>query len=336
MSILFAFAILVALMVDHFLGEPPLRWHPVVWMGNALERCTAWVLPSPSSKMRLKPNGGNTDVEARDWRAFSRGALVWTALGTIVWIASWGLQWAVLQASPWLAAVLLGVALKPLLAWRMLRTEVQAVEAALQVSLPVGRERLGWLVSRDVTQLSENQVRESAIESLAENLNDSVVAPIFWFLLLGLPGAALYRFANTADAMWGYKGVYKGRNWEWAGKWAARLDDVLSWLPARLTALALAIAAGGLAPGQLRREAGRTASPNSGWPMAAMALALGVCLHKPGVYALNANGRAPQAADTVAALRLAGLGLLSLLATVLIAQSAFIWLAYRPFFGGAI
>jgi adenosylcobinamide-phosphate synthase len=335
MSTLFIFAILLALMVDHFLGEPPVRWHPVVWMGNALERCAPWVSPSPSSKMYPKPTSGNTDVKTRDWSAFSRGAFVWTALSAVVWTASWGLQWVVLLAPLWLAAALLGIALKPLLAWRMLRTEVQAVEAALQVSLSAGRERLGWLVSRDVTQLSESQVRESAIESLAENLNDSVVAPIFWFLVLGLPGAALYRFANTADAMWGYKGVYKGRNWEWAGKWAARVDDVLSWLPARLTALALAIAAGGLAPRQLRREAGRTASPNSGWPMAAMALALGVCLHKPGVYALNAIGRPPQAVDTAAALRLAGWGLFSLLATVLIAQSAVVLLAYLAASGGA-
>lgn len=153
-----------------------------------------------------------------------------------------------------------------------------------------------------------------------------MVAPVFWFLLLGLPGAALYRFANTADAMWGYKGVYQGRNWEWAGKWAARADDVLSWLPARLTAAALALAAGGLAPRVLRREARRTPSPNSGWPMAAMALGLGVCLHKPGVYALNGAGRAPQVADTAGAVRLASIGLLALVsialaATVLIAFS---------------
>ena len=334
MSNLFALIMLVALAVDHWWGEPPMRWHPVVWMGNALERCAPWALPSPSSKMPPKLTSDGVEVDARDWMAFSRGALVWIALAALVLIVSWGVQWAVLQAPLWLAAVLLGVALKPLLAWRMLRTEVQAVEAALQVSLAAGRERLGWLVSRDVTQLSESQIRESAMESLAENLNDSVVAPIFWFLVLGLPGAALYRFANTADAMWGYKGVYKGRNWEWAGKWAARVDDALSWLPARLTALALAIAAGGLPPGQLQGEAGRTPSPNSGWPMAAMALALGVCLRKPGVYALNGAGRAPLAADTVAAVRLSTLGLFSLVTLVLIAQAAIVLVAFWPVFEG--
>jgi adenosylcobinamide-phosphate synthase len=147
-------------------------------------------------------------------------------------------------------------------------------------------------------------VRESAIETLAENLNDSVVAPLFWFVLLGLPGAALYRFANTADAMWGYPRVYRGRYWQWAGKWAAHADDVLSWVPARITALLIVLVSfasggreGGLPLNRLRAEAHQTPSPNSGWPMAAMALALGVSLNKPKVYCLNAQGRAPQFGD---------------------------------------
>jgi adenosylcobinamide-phosphate synthase len=84
----------------------------------------------------------------------------------------------------------------------------------------------GW-VSREVDHLSADEVRQSAIESLAENLNDSVVAPLFWFALAGLPGAALYRFANTADAMWGYPGMRGGRYWQWAGKWAARVTLLL-------------------------------------------------------------------------------------------------------------
>ena len=192
----------------------------------------------------------------------------------------------------------------------MLRTEAQAVEHALSGlpdgSLARGRERLRFLVSRDVTDLSEVQVRESVIESLAENLNDSVVAPIFWFVVLGLPGALMYRFANTADAMWGYPGMYRGRNWQWAGKWAARADDVLSWLPARITALLLALAAAGVSFAQLYRDAARTPSPNSGWPMAAMAMALGCSLSKPQVYVLNAPGREPEAADIERAIRLAG------------------------------
>jgi adenosylcobinamide-phosphate synthase len=137
---------------------------------------------------------------------------------------------------------------------------------------------------------------------------------VFWFVLFGLPGAALYRFANTADAMWGYRGVRQGRVWEWAGKWAARADDVLSWLPARLTAVLLLLScslsrererAGVRALLATARESRRTPSPNSGWPMAAMALCLGVRLAKPGVYALNGAGRAASAADTQRAASLA-------------------------------
>ena len=173
-------------------------------------------------------------------------------------------------------------------------------------SLQQGRERLSWLCSRDTSKLSETQVRETALESLAENLNDSVVAPLFWFALAGLPGAALYRFANTADAMWGYRGERGGRVWEWAGKWTAHADDLLSWLPARLTALLLALAAGGLSLARLRREALITPSPNGGWPMGALALALGVRLGKPGVYTLNATGQPPGPHDTERACALAG------------------------------
>ena len=289
-ALVLAAALPLALLVDHYWGEPPARWHPVVWMGGYLNRVAPHVLPAPSQA-----------PEVRDFKAFSLGTLAWIAGAAIVLIVSWALQWALLQLPWWLAAVLMGLALKPLLAWAMLRREVQAVEDALGESLAAGRERLSWLVSRDTAALSECEVRESAIETLAENLNDSVVAPLFWFALFGLPGAAIYRFANTADAMWGYKGLRHGQNWEWAGKWAARADDVLSWLPARLTALLLAAVGGGLSLKALAAEARKTPSPNSGWPMAAMALALGVALRKPGVYTLNPAGRAPQVADTVLA-----------------------------------
>jgi adenosylcobinamide-phosphate synthase len=258
----------------------------------------------------------STSQGSPDYKAFWLAALYWCAGGAIFYIAAWWLEKAVWQVvfcfprmattqtgagfffgiGPVLGAVLLGLALKPMLAWAMLKSEVLAVETALAESLPAGRERLSWLVSRDVTQLSAVQVRESAIESLAENLNDSVVAPIFWFVLLGLPGAVLYRFANTADAMWGYRGVYKGQNWEWAGKWAARADDLLSWLPARLTGVLLALVCR-VSLRQLRAQSRLTPSPNSGWPMAAMALALGVSLGKPGVYRLNEVGSETQSSD---------------------------------------
>jgi adenosylcobinamide-phosphate synthase len=286
-----------------------------------------------------QPAGGRAGACARWWAdkalPFGLGALAWCALAALVVVAAWGLQSVLMdwgetglsdaQQGGWattartaLTALVLGALLKPLLALRMLCDEVRAVEAALGQSLAAGRERLGWLVSREVAQLTEAEVRESAIETLAENFNDSVVAPLFWFALAGLPGAALYRLANTADAMWGYRGERGGRDWTWAGKWAARADDVLSWLPARLTALllvAVAVVWQGQGQGvdrwqrvrQLGRlpvEARRTPSPNSGWPMAAMAVVLGIRLGKPGVYVLNAHGRVPQFADTVLALSL--------------------------------
>ena len=304
------FALLLALLIDRWLGEPPVRWHPVVWMGHYL----GWA--GRLLQRQARPDGA-------DYRSFWLGALAWLGGAAMVITAAMAIEQLALRLPVVLAGLLLGLALKPLLAWRMLHTEVQAVEQALQQSLAAGRERLSWLVSRDVSALSEAGVRESAIESLAENLNDSVVAPLFWFALLGLPGAALYRFANTADAMWGYRGVYRGQRWEWAGKWAARVDDALSWLPARLTAALLLLAAGGRGlrlAGALRQEAVKTPSPNSGWPMAAMALVLGVRLRKPLIYGLNPDGREAQAADTGHAVVYAEKTLLALMAVALIAM----------------
>ncbi|MBK7719316.1 MAG: cobalamin biosynthesis protein CobD [Simplicispira sp.] len=310
-----ALAVLVALAVDRLWGEPPARWHPVVWMGRALGACGARIAPAAET--------------ARNLKHFWLAALAWCLLAALVVIATAILQGVVLwlgvsaPAHPpgldiegvgmagaqavqtalvtLLTATALGLLLKPMLALAALQNEVRAVEVALGESLQAGRARLAWLVSREVDHLSADEVRQSAIESLAENLNDSVVAPIFWFALAGLPGAALYRFANTADAMWGYPGMRGGRYWQWAGKWAARADDVLSWLPARLTALLLALVAGRVPLRMLAQEARKTPSPNSGWPMATMALALGVRLSKPGVYQLHAAGRAPTAHDAVRA-----------------------------------
>ena len=294
-------ALLLALWIDRQFGEPPLAIHPVVWMGHYLAWCGQRLVRCPPAP------------------AFALGALAWCVGAAAVGLVALGVQtlllWQLRRAasainwvswvswSNWACAMLLlagcSWGLKTMLSWRMLRREVLAVDAALSQSLGAGRERLGWLVSRDTAALSASEVRESAIESLAENLNDSVVAPIFWFVLFGLPGAAVYRFANTADAMWGYRGVRHGQTWEWAGKWAARADDVLSWLPARLTALLIVAVTPGVNFSALRAQARLTPSPNSGWPMAAMAMAIGIRLGKPGVYTLNAAGRVPDAADTL-------------------------------------
>jgi adenosylcobinamide-phosphate synthase len=304
-------ALLVAFVVDRCFGEPPARLHPVVWMGHYLN----W------AARRLQPN---PLPAVRDLKTFWRAAACWCAGAAMVLIVSGTLQWGVARL-PWLAAaLLLGLALKPMLAWAMLRSEVQAVELALGQSLDAGRQRLAMLVSRDTTRLSASEVRESAIESLAENLNDSVVAPLFWFVLFGLPGAAVYRFANTADAMWGYRGLRNGVNWEWAGKWAARADDLLSWVPARITGLLLKLLVPEVDYTRLRAEAHKTPSPNSGWPMAAMALALGVRLQKPGVYVLNPSGRPPEPRDTISAQKKASK---VVVASILFGQAALLLIA---------
>jgi len=311
-----ALSLLVALAVDRVVGEPRAPWHPVVWMGRALGAMGRRIAPV------------REQAEPRfDGARWTLGLLGWGAGALVVVVVAWAAQSALSTLNPWWAALLTGLLLKPLMSWRLLREEVLAVESALSQSLDDGRQRLSHLVSRDTRALDASAVRESAIESLAENLNDSVVAPLFWFLVAGLPGAALYRWANTADAMWGYDGLRRDadgtpRDWTWAGQWAARVDDVLSWVPARLTAGLLLFAGGCLALRTLWREARRTPSPNSGWPMAALALALNLRLRKPGVYTLNAEGRAPEPADTTAAIVLAGraltVGLVLLGAVVLL------------------
>ena len=285
-----ALAVITACLIDRLLGEPPARWHPVVWIGHALAGVGA---PWPQAGLRAQ---------------FARGAAIWVALALVcvaaAIVADRSIAAIAASAPPALGMVvrglLLGALLKPLLAWRMLRDEVCAVEQALERGVEAGRDRLRHIVGRDTAELSVTVVRESALESLAENLNDSFVAPLFWFCLGGLPGAALYRFANTADAMYGLRG-----RWEWAGKWAARADDVLSCVPARLTALLLAIAAWRW-PGGLAREARRTASPNGGWPMGMLALALDVRLSRPGYYVLHAAGHSAGPNDISRGLRIAG------------------------------
>ncbi len=274
-----ALALLLAWALDTLLGEPRDAFHPVAWLGKLL-----WPL---GCRLRvMQPSA-----------AFWGGTLAWLVLAVGLGAAAWWLQRRVLGLSLWWSVPILALLLKPMLAWRMLRDEVLAVEDALAEGLEPARERLSRLVSRDLSGLSEEALRETAIETLAENLNDSVVAPLFWFAVAGLPGAVIYRFANTADAMWGYRGV-----WEYAGKWAACADDVLSWLPARITALSLYPAWRAAHWRSLRRQAGRTPSPNGGWAMGAMALRLGVRLAKPGVYVLNETGASPSSRNMAQAL----------------------------------
>ncbi|MFC3861637.1 adenosylcobinamide-phosphate synthase CbiB [Deinococcus antarcticus] len=269
-------ALLLALALDA-LGEPPARVHPVVWMGHYLKWARkGWKAETPTSQL-LEGAAG-----------WALGAGVAAGAGHAASRAPWYVQ---------------GVLLKPLLARRALFAAVGEVGAALEKDdLPEARRLLAWhLVSRDTSELSAAEVAGAAIESLAENLSDSVVAPLLAYRVGGLPLAAAYRLTNTADAMWGYR----VGELEYAGKTAARVDDLLNLAPARLTAACALIAAGGRGWRVWARDRHRTASPNAGHPMSAFAGALGVQLDKRGVYVLNAGGREPGAADLRRAARLA-------------------------------
>ncbi len=309
----FYVAAVLALFIDQWIGEPAPKWHPVVWMGNYLSHAGVWVQQHTVQAQDEKP----------DWRSFWCGVLAWMLGASLVLLLAGIWQWFLWRLHWGLAVIFIGISLKPLLSRRMLLDEVQAVEQQLDVSLHSGQQQLARLVSRDVNVLDITQVRESALETLAENLNDSIIAPLFWFALLGLPGAALYRFADTADSMWGYMGQYKKQHWEWAGKWAAKFDDVLAWVPARLTAFLL-LATGYImqrvikAPKgiwsralQLSSQASLTPSPNSGWCMAALALVFNVCLRKSGVYVLNAQGVQVRSEHIAQALRLSSYAVLA-------------------------
>jgi adenosylcobinamide-phosphate synthase len=216
-----------------------------------------------------------------------------------------------------------GAALKPALSVRDLLRAAKSVEIALERGrLKRARELLArHLVSRDTARLSANGVAAAAIESVAENFNDGVVAPLFWYRAGGLPAAYVFRFVNTADAMIGYRSP----DLEWYGKTAARLDDLLAFVPARLSAALIAAAApivgesGGAALLRAVVDAENTSSPNAGWPMAAMAGALGVRLEKNHHYVLNRDARLPEAADIRRARHvvLAASGLAAVLAEVL-------------------
>lgn len=277
--------ILIAFLSDLLLGEPPARVHPVVWMGDFLKH-----------------------MRARLPKTFFAGASAWL-LGMCLFAGgAWLLQNAITNVPPPIIAQLtIAALLKPLFAWRALREAVLSISNA--PTLDEKRRLLSWhLVSRDTRDLSTGEVNGATVESLAENLNDSLVAPLFWFLVGGLPAAALYRFANTADAMWGYRTP----ELEWFGKWAARADDVLNFIPARLTALLLLLTAPLLrldaraAWRVWQRDGHTTPSPNAGQPMSVSAGALRVKLTKRGLYSLGAEFPLPADADVRRALRWCG------------------------------
>jgi adenosylcobinamide-phosphate synthase len=260
--------VLLAGLIDVLFGEPPARLHPVVWMGTLIGVLSA-----------RRPHGSPR-------REFAWGVLIVAVLVGVCVAA--GLVLVLLLAwLPWFLALPLGaVVLKTTFSLRGLVAAGDDVRRALAADLNKARDDLAALVSRD-RNLDPPGIVSATVESLAENLVDSVVSPLLFFALLGLPGALVYRAVNTMDAMIGYRGEY-----EYVGKAAARCDDVLNFVPARLTGLLLVALAGLQGAARpawetLRRNRRRSSSPNKLWTIAPMAGALGVQLEKAGVYAVG-------------------------------------------------
>ena len=279
--------LLAALALDLLTGEPRNRWHPVAWLGRVL----GLAFGAGPQTGRLAP--------------FLHGALVVIALaGATAWAIS-AIQAAMIPLG-WFGLIVQAWLLKCSFSLRGLVGAARSVERSLASGdLARARAEVGThLVSRRTETLGPAALASATIESVAENLTDSFLAPIVFYLVFGLPGAWAYRVVNTADAMVGYReGIL-----EYLGKPAARLDDLLNLVPARLAALALVLGAAlagadaARALRVLRRDHARTASPNAGGTMAAMAGALGVVLEKPGAYRLG-DGNPPTCRDIGRSLR---------------------------------
>ncbi len=264
--------LVLAIALDLALGDPPNALHPTAWMGQVIM----------FGKRYAPASGAVTQF-------------VYGALHIIIGAALFALPayLALMQLSVWNEigfVVASAVLLKTTFTLRGLVRAARQVQVALDANnLSEARRLVAWhLVSRDTRELDEQYVVSATIESVAENLADSIVAPLLFFVLFGLPGALVYRFVNTADAVIGYHGAT-----EYLGKFAARLDDVLNLIPSRVSGLLIVIGAmiaRADARGAWRammRDHTRTASPNAGYPMSAMAGALGVRLEKIEHYRLG-------------------------------------------------
>ena len=273
---MFADLALIAVATEAIIGYPDaiyrLVGHPVTWIGRLIAWCDeAWNSPTLS-------------FEARRWRGVAAFLLL---LATAV-LSGLVITSVVEFIFPAVISLLLcGVLASSLLAQRSLDAHVADVAIALeQQGIAAGRQAVSQIVGRDTGSLDEPAVCRAAIESLAENFSDGVVAPLFWMVLAGLPGALAYKAINTADSMIGHKSP-RHLAFGWA---AARCDDLVNLPASRLSALWLVAAAAllGLSPGAalatVRRDAGYHRSPNAGWPEAAMAGALGIRLSGPRIY----------------------------------------------------
>jgi adenosylcobinamide-phosphate synthase len=250
--------LILAMLLDAAFGEPRLLWdrapHPAVLMGRLVGWCDRRFNRGESRRA-----GGVTVTLA----------LLATGLMT---------GWLIHILPDFGLLEILTVAI--LLAQKSLVDHVRAVATALRRSLAEGRRAVAMIVGRDTAEMTGPDIARAAIESAAENLSDGVVAPVFWYLILGLPGLVAYKLINTADSMIGHM-TPRHREFGWA---AARLDDLLNLIPARLTALLIALTHGWVDPTPILRDAPKHRSPNAGWPESALAPVLNVALSGPRSY----------------------------------------------------
>ncbi|HUT68217.1 MAG TPA: cobalamin biosynthesis protein [Dehalococcoidales bacterium] len=273
--------IALAAAIDVALGDPPDAIHPVAWMGKVI---------SLLEKGGLKLNPAGQFLYGMGMTLFTVALFVIPIYFIFLYLGHFSLVAGIILAA---------LILKSTFSIKGLQRTALKVKKLLQdKKLEETRFELRALVSRNTKDLPEPLLVSAAVESVGEGTSDSLVAPLFYFLLLGIPGAIAYRVVNTMDSMIGYHGKY-----EHLGKFAARLDDVLNFIPARIAALLLIMAAAIKRNGRnawrtALREHARTESPNAGWPMAAMAGALNVRLEKPGHYILG-EARAPLVPATI-------------------------------------
>ncbi len=254
-------SLIVGWLLDLLLGDPQRLPHPVVWFG----RMISW------GEHRL-----NQGTHRK-----AKGAVMAVFLITLVLVAGWGLRLLLFRISVYLGILFDVVVIFYCLAGTTLIREVRAVFLALDRSLDEGRRQVARIVGRDTSELSAQEVRTAALETLAENLSDGVIAPLFWLMLVGTPGMLAYKMVNTLDSMIGYR-TERYRDF---GCWAAHIDDAANYIPARLSALLMILGAGKWSLMGFVRKYGRNhASPNSGYPEAALAGILSCRFGGPHYY----------------------------------------------------
>ncbi|MBQ9821052.1 MAG: cobalamin biosynthesis protein CobD [Muribaculaceae bacterium] len=296
--------LLLGWLLDFVFCDPSRLPHPIVWFGKMI----SW------GERRL--NKGS--------HRMAKGAVMAVCFILMVFFVVWGLKRLVPNVVLWL--ILDTIIIFYCLAGTTLIREVSEVFLALDRSLDEGRKQVARIVGRDTSQLSAQEVRTAALETLAENLSDGVIAPLFWFALLGTPGMLAYKMVNTLDSMIGYR----TERYKDFGCWAAHIDDVANYIPARLTALLMVIASGKWSLLKFVWKNGRRhASPNSGYPEAALAGILNCRFGGPHYYFgelfdkpyIGENDRELTTADMHTATRINRLAELLMLALTLLATS---------------